>query len=210
MVGYFNLFLIFMLSMTQKEHKMTIKELILKNRSYRRFDESHPVSRNELLEMIDSARISGSARNAQPLKYYLSNELELNEKIFSTVSWAGFLKDWPGPGPGERPTAYIVQMHDTTLGSNYFCDDGIAAQSILLTAVEMGLGGCILASVRKETLSGILNLPKHLKIIQVIALGKPVEKVVLEEMKEGDIKYWRDENQVHHVPKRSLNELVIN
>ncbi|MCF8226830.1 MAG: nitroreductase family protein [Bacteroidales bacterium] len=189
---------------------MTIKELILKNRSYRRFDESHPVSRNELLEMIDSARISGSARNAQPLKYYLSNELELNEKIFSTVSWAGFLKDWPGPGPGERPTAYIVQMHDTTLGSNYFCDDGIAAQSILLTAVEMGLGGCILASVRKETLSGILNLPKHLKIIQVIALGKPVEKVVLEEMKEGDIKYWRDENQVHHVPKRSLNELVIN
>jgi len=191
-------------------HMSEIKSLILKNRSYRRFDESYKITRELLLELVDAARISGSARNAQPLKYFLSNTKELNETIFSTVAWAGFLSDWTGPEPGERPSAYIVQMHDTTLANNYFCDDGIAAQSILLTAVERGLGGCILASVKKTDLRELLQLPEHLEIIQVIALGKPVEKVVLEEMKDGDIKYWRDEDQVHHVPKRSLDELVIN
>jgi len=188
----------------------TIKSLILKNRSYRRFDQSHSISREELLEMIDAARYSPSARNAQPLRYYLANTREENEKIFPTLAWAGYLADWPGPEEGERPSAYIIQTHDTTLGTNYYCDDGIAAQSILLTAVEKGLGGCIIASVKKKQLAGLLKLPEHLEIIQVIALGKPVEKVVLEEMTEGDFKYWRDEKQVHHVPKRTLNELVIN
>lgn len=188
----------------------TIKSLILKNRSYRRFDENHSISRDELLEMIDAARVSGSARNAQPLKYFLSCNKELNEKIFPHLGWAGYLSDWPGPAPGERPAAYLVQMNDTTMGTNYFCDDGIAAQSILLTAVEKELGGCIIASVKKEALAATLQLPEHLKIIQVIALGKPAEKVVLEEMQDGNFKYWRDADSVHHVPKRSLDELIIN
>lgn len=188
----------------------SIKNLILRNRSYRRFDEAHFISRDELLEMIDAARLSASARNAQPLKYMLSADKELNDHIYTTLSWAAYLSDWPGPEPGERPSAYIIQLHDTRLGSNYFCDDGIAAQSILLTAVENELGGCIIASLKKEALSEILNLSEHLKIIQVIALGKPIEQVVIEEMKDGDIKYWRDEHDVHHVPKRPLEELVVN
>jgi nitroreductase len=188
----------------------TLKDLILKNRSYRRFDESFEISRDDLLEMIDAARLSGSARNAQALKYFLSSSKKVNDTIFPNLAWAAYISDWQGPEAGERPSAYIIQMHDTTLGSNFFCDDGIAAQSILLTAVEKGLGGCIIASVKKEALSKILKLPDHLKIIQVIALGKPIEQVVIEDMKAGDIKYWRDENEVHHVPKRSLNELVVN
>lgn len=187
-----------------------LKELILKNRSYRRFDESHEITREDLLELVEAARISGSAKNAQPLKYLLSCDKEMNDKIFPFLGWAGYLKDWPGPSPGERPSAYLVQVNDTKLGTQYFCDDGIAAQSILLTAVEKGLGGCMIASVKKEGLSKALELPEHMKITLVIALGKPVEKVVLEEMKDGDIKYWRDEDDVHHVPKRSLDELVIN
>lgn len=160
--------------------------------------------------MIDAARLSGSGRNAQQLKYYISYEKENNNKIFPQLSWAGYISDWAGPMPGERPSAYLVQLHDTTLGNNYYCDDGIAAQSILLTAVEQGLGGCIIASVKKDALSNMLQLPDHLKIIQVIALGLPIEQVVIEEIQNGDIKYWRDENDVHHVPKRSLDELVIN
>jgi nitroreductase len=187
-----------------------LKSLILKNRSYRRFDERHKISREDLLDMIDAARLSASARNAQPLKYFLSFEPEQNERIFPNLAWAGYLQDWPGPEPGERPSAYIVQLSDTSLATNYFCDDGIAAQSILLTAVEKGLGGCIIASVKKESLARLLELPPHLKIIQVIALGRPVEQVVLEEMQDDDIKYWRDEKGIHHVPKRSLEELVIN
>lgn len=187
-----------------------LKSLILKNRSYRRFDESHSISRDDLLEMVDAARLSASARNAQPLKYFISYEKDMNEKIFPNLAWAGYLVDWPGPIPGERPSAYIVQLHDTTFGDNYWCDDGIAAQSMLLTATEKNLGGCIIASVRKESLAKVLQLPDHLHIIKVIALGKPIEKVVLEDIKEGNFRYWRDENGVHHVPKRSLEELVIN
>lgn len=183
---------------------------MLQNRSYRRFDESRQVTTEELHEMIDAARLSASARNAQPLKYFLANTKETNDKIFPALAWAGYLTDWPGPEPGERPSGYIIQLHDTTIPGKYFCDDGIAAQSILLTAVDKGLGGCIIASVKKEQLSQDLDLPGHLEIIQVIALGKPAEKVVIEEMKAGDIKYWRDENDVHHVPKRPLEELIIN
>jgi len=187
----------------------SLKSLILNNRSYRRFDESHIISRDDLLEMVDAARLSASARNSQALKYFLSCEQELNDKIFPHLAWAGYLTDWTGPVPGERPSAYLVQLHDTNLGNNYFCDHGIAAQSILLTAVEQGLGGCIIASVKKEALAEVLQIPDHLKIIQVIAIGFPAEEVVIEEMQHGDIKYWRDENDVHHVPKRSLDDLII-
>ena len=187
-----------------------LKSLILQNRSYRRFDETRPMTKVEMLEMIDAARLSASARNAQPLKYYLSDAPDLNREIFPLLAWAGYLKDWPGPAEGERPTGYIIQLVDTTIAINYFCDDGIAAQSILLTATEMGLGGCIIASVKKEQLARVLRLPEHLSIIQVIALGKPIEKVGIEEMKDYHIKYWRDQNEVHHVPKRPLSDLVIN
>ncbi len=188
----------------------TLKDLILRNRSYRRFDESHVITREDLLDIIDAARLSASGRNAQPLKYFISADRELNGKIYPALAWAGYLTEWPGPEPGERPTAYIVQLHDTTFGSNYYCDDGIALQSIMLAAVEKGLGSCIIASLRKDILSELLALPGHFKILHVIALGKPVEKVVIEEMKDGNFRYWRDEEGVHHVPKRSLDELVIN
>lgn len=187
-----------------------LQDLILKNRSYRRFDERVKVSLEELEKMINAARFSASARNSQALKYVLSVNPGMNKEIFECLAWAGYLKEWAGPAAGERPTAYIVQLHDTGLTPNYFCDDGIAAQSILLTAVELGYGGCIIASVKKEKLSKILKLTDNLKLIQVIALGKPSETVILEEIKNNDIKYWRDENDVHHVPKRNLNDLIYN
>ncbi len=186
-----------------------LKELILKNRSYRRFDEEIDISSEDLYEMIEAARLSASARNSQSLKYYLSNNRELNEEIFTTLSWAGYLRDWNGPENGEKPSAYIIQLNDTQISTNYFCDDGIAAQSILLTSVEKGYGGCIIGSVRKEKLSEILSLPKYLSIIQVIAIGKPSEKVVIEDLRDNEIEYWRDKNGVHHVPKRILEELIV-
>ena len=120
-----------------------------------------------------------------------------------------YLKDWPGPEDGERPSAYIVMMNDKSLSNNYFCDDGIAGQSILLAATEKGYGGCMLASIKVGELSRMLDLPDHLEIIMVIALGSPKETVVIEDVGEGgDIKYWRDKEKVHHVPKRSLDELI--
>lgn len=186
-----------------------LKELILKNRSYRRFYQSEPISKTQLIDWVDLARYSASARNSQSLKYILSTDNSLNVEIFEQLAWAGYLSYWKGPEEGERPSAYIVMLHDTLISGNYLCDDGIAAQSILLGVTEAGFGGCIIHSVNRNKLKEILKLSEQFEIIQVLALGKPKETVVLEEVKNGDIKYWRDENQVHHVPKRSLNEIII-
>jgi nitroreductase len=189
---------------------MTIKDLILKNRSYRRFCQEVEISKEEMLTFIDLARLSPSARNAQPLKYFISNDPDLNARIFPSLAWAGYLKDWPGPEEGERPSAYIVVMVDKTISENYYCDHGIATQSILLGAVEMGFGGCIIAAVKRPELRDTLQIPEFLEILHVIALGKPKEEVVIEKMEGDDFKYWRDEKQVHHVPKRGIAELIIN
>lgn len=185
-------------------------ELVVKNRSYRRFDESYVISRDALVELISLARCTPSAANRQPLKYILSAEPETNARIFSCLAWAAALKDWEGPSPGERPSAYIVILLDETITDDPLCDDGIAAQTILLGAVEQGLGGCILASIQRERLARELDIPKQLAIRLVIALGKPGETVMLEDLAPGgDIRYWRDEKDTHHVPKRTLDELIV-
>jgi nitroreductase len=187
-----------------------ISELIQKCRSYRRFYEEVTITTEDLKEMVNNARLSASARNGQTLKYYISNTSKLNAEIFPCLAWAGYLKEWPGPEEGERPSAYIIMLNDDSLGNNYPCDNGIAAQSILLTAVEKGLGGCIIGAVTRDKLKQILNLPENLQIIQVIALGKPKETVVIETLENnGDIKYWRDENNIHHVPKRKLEDVIV-
>ena len=186
-----------------------LKDLILKTRSYRRFYQSEQISKTLLTDWIDLARCSASARNAQSIKYIISTDVTLNAEIFEQLAWAGYLPNWKGPEEGERPSAYIVMLHDTLISGDYLCDDGIATQSILLGATESGFGGCIIYSVNRNKLKELLRLSDQFEIIQVLALGKPKETVVLDEMKAGDVKYWRDENQGHHVPKRSLDEIII-
>jgi len=187
-----------------------LKSLIQKNRSYRRFYEDKKISERTLKSLIELARLSASSANLQPLKFFLSSTLETNKKIFPFLKWAGYLKDWPGPAKGERPSAYIVIMGDAGISRSFGYDAGIAAQSILLGAVEKGLGGCMIGSIEKEKLRNSLKIPGHLEILLVIALGKPREKVVIETVgKNGDIKYWRDRKGVHHVPKRALKDIII-
>jgi nitroreductase len=187
-----------------------LKDLILKNRSYRRFDQSFTVDMETLRELVDLARCSASATNRQALKFVLSNEPEKNKKIFETVGWAGALSDWPGPAEGERPSAYIVILLDKEIAGDAGCDHGIAAQSILLGAAEKGLGGCMLGSANKAALKKNLNLPDRYDIALVLAIGKPAEKVVLETLETGQpFAYWRDEKSVHHVPKRKLDDIIM-
>jgi nitroreductase len=187
-----------------------LRDLVLSNRSYRRFDESHRIHQETLVELIDLARCTPSAANRQPLKYILSADQKTNDRIFSCLTWAVYLKDWKGPVPGERPTAYIIILIDEIITKDWWCDDGIAAQTILLGAVEKGLGGCMIGSINKERLRRELAIPEHLKIRLVVALGKPAERVVLEDLEPGgDIRYWRDEESVHHVPKRTFAELIV-
>jgi nitroreductase len=190
-----------------------LKELIRKSRTVRRFYQDEPVGEDILRGLVDLARLSPSAANRQPLKYFLSFEPESNAKIFPHLGWAGYLKDWPGPEEGERPSAYIVVLLDRRISSKINCDHGIAAQSIMLGAAELGLGGTIIASFKKDEFAKTLSLPDHLEILLVLALGKPKEEVVLDEKGEighgGDVKYWRDSSSLHHVPKRTLSEIVI-
>jgi nitroreductase len=126
------------------------------------------------------------------------------------LAWAGYLSDWPGPGEGERPSAYIVVLVDTRIAKSAGVDHGIAAQSILLGATEKGLGGCIIASVQREALGQVLDIDPRYEILLVLALGKPVERVFVEPVgADGDIRYWRDGKGGHHVPKRSLGDIVL-
>lgn len=187
-----------------------MKELVLKNRSYRRFHQDVAVSRETLRELVDLARLSACAGNAQPLKFVLSDNPRRNALIFLHLAWAAYLRDWPGPAEGERPAGYIIILGDKRIKQTFGCDHGIAAQSILLGATERGLGGCIVMSIQKEPLTKALSIPEHFEILLVIALGKPKETVVVEPIgPDGDIKYWRDAKGAHHVPKRSLDELIV-
>jgi len=187
-----------------------VRDLILKNRSYRRFHQEVAIELETLRELVDLARLSASARNMQPLKYILSGDPEKNALIFPQLGWAGYLKDWPGPSEGERPSAYIIILGDTEIRQSFGCDHGIAVQSILMGATEKGLGGCMIGSVKRDELRKALGIPARYEILLVLALGKPREKVVIESVgADGDIKYWRDSDSVHHVPKRSLDEIII-
>jgi nitroreductase len=192
------------------QESIVIKDLVLKNRSYRRFYQDVPVELETLKELVDLARLSASGANRQPLKYVLSCDPQTNALIFPHLGWAAYLKDWPGPAEGERPSAYIIVMGDKSISQSFGCDHGIAAQSILLGATEQGFGGCMIATIRKAELTQIFAIPEQYEILLVLALGKPKETVVLEPVApDGDIKYWRDEHAVHHVPKRSLDDIII-
>ncbi|MEW6071356.1 MAG: nitroreductase family protein [Planctomycetota bacterium] len=188
-----------------------MEELVRRNRSYRRFHPEVRVGRKTLEELVDLARLTASAKNGQSLRYFLSCTDRLNDVIFPHLFWAGYLKDWDGPEEGERPAAYIVVLQDTRIEKEPVIDAGIAAQTILLGAVERELGGCIIGSISRRELAVHLGFAPHLEIRIVVALGKPKETVVLEPMgPEGDVKYWRDAEAVHHVPKRSLREILLN
>ncbi|HUX54563.1 MAG TPA: nitroreductase family protein [Williamwhitmania sp.] len=187
-----------------------IKELVYRNRSYRRFFQQKPVAEKTLLTLVDLARMSPSGRNLQPLKYSIVCDPERNAQLFPFLAWAGYLNDWDGPIEGERPSAYIIMLEDSSIVEGSVHDQGIAAQSIMLGAVEAGLGGCILGSIKRKEIAEFLHLPENLKPVLVLALGVPKEEVAVELLNnKGDVKYWRDGKQVHHVPKRSLEEIVV-
>ncbi len=186
------------------------RDIVLKNRSYRRFDESHTVDTETMRELVDLARHTASASNLQSLKYIITTTPERNQLVFDTLSWAGYYHDWHGPSEGERPTAYIVVLGDTSISKNYFCDHGIVSQTILLGATEKGLGGCMFMAIDRDALRRNLIIDERYDILMAIAIGKPVEEVVIETVGEdGSVKYWRDEDGRHHVPKRKLDELII-
>jgi nitroreductase len=190
-----------------------MQEIIAKTRTFRRFVEKEHISTATLHELIDLARLGGSARNGQPWQYMVVNTPELCEKIFPFLGWAGYLTDWKGPVSGERPSAYILCL----LNKNWLkgpeteaqFDLGVATQNMLLGAMEKRIGGCRIGAFNPQ-LASLFKTPDHLRLSLVVALGKPRETVLLEECKnENDVRYWRDEHGVHHVPKRPLKSCLV-
>lgn len=187
------------------------KDLISKTRSYRRYQEDVRLKLDDLTYLVDCARLSPSAMNRQPLRYRLVYSETECEKLFPRLKWAGYLSDWDGPMRGERPPAYIIMLLPREPNRSQLLDAGISAQSIVLAATERGWGGCMLASVDKAAVQKEFKLPLDMEIVLVIALGVPVEKVVVEAMDDPEaVEYWRDKMDVHHVPKRGLQELILN
>lgn len=185
-------------------------DLVAGARSYRRFDESKKMTAKELEDLVELGRLTPSGGNKQYIKYAVSADEKTNEKIYGNLAWAGYLSDWDGPEKGERPTGYILILRDLELQKNLTVDEGIAAQTIFLGARDMGYGGCMLMNIKRAELMEIFGLdPERFAISMVIALGVPAEDVRIVPVKEGDIKYYRDKNQVHYVPKRSLEEVLV-
>lgn len=186
-----------------------IKDIVKRNRTYRRFDNSVEITREQVVEWIDCARYCASAKNAQPMKYIVVTNRKECAKLYPSLKWAAYLTEWDGPIPEERPTAYILQLLDTDISTNPLCDDGLQLQTITMAAVEAGFGACIFKSFNNAMLCEQFNLPDHLQIQYVVAFGKPIEEVVIEAISGEDYKYWRTEDQKHHVPKRPIDEIVL-
>jgi nitroreductase len=187
-----------------------LKDLVFKSRSYRRFDNTAVIPMQTLEELVELARVCPSSANKQPLRFILSASPENNEAIFGCLKWAAYLKDWDGPAPHERPSAYIVLVNTDRAWEMARFDMGIMAQTMLLGAVEKGFGGCMIGALDKERLRLHLALEPDMEIGLVLALGKPAEEVrIVDVPADGSIRYWRDEAGVHCVPKRRLEELVL-
>ena len=189
---------------------MRFRELVTKCRSYRRFDGAHPVTEETLRALVELACYVPSAKNLQPLRYITVCEPADIAALYPSLSWAGYLAEWPGPEEGERPQACIVMLGDLGASDDFACDSGIAAQTILLGAVASGLGGCILGAVDRQKIRELFRIPDTFSILMVIALGKPSETVVIDQIDDQDsIRYFRDEHGIHHVPKRVVDDVLM-
>lgn len=189
---------------------MDFLALVREARSCRRFDESQPLTQADLDWLLECARLVPSARNAQELRFISVTQGPILDKLFPHTRWAGALKDWKGPEVGERPTAFIATLMPENASYLNCYDVGIACQTIQLAATSRGWGACMIQAFDHKEATELLNVPAGLKIALLVGLGVAVEKRVVAAMPEdGSYTYWRDENRVHHVPKRSLSELLI-
>lgn len=190
-----------------------IRDLIEKSRSYRIFDESYKLKKQDLVDLIELARFSPCGKNGQYLRFVPIYKEEILKEIYPYLAWAAYLKDWSGPAEGERPTGIIliVSKEGTLTDPILACDMGIVSQSIMLGAVEKNLGGCMIRALNRKKVAEVLNLSDDYIIHIALAIGKPAQEVIVEDINENeDIKYWMDEDKTHHVPKIILDDLIVN
>ena len=185
---------------------MEIYKAIISRRSIRRFQQKE-IPIDLLKKFVNAARLAPSAANLQPLEFFIINDKKLCEKIFETLSWAAYITPKWAPIEGERPVAYIINLIKDSNNKWVDRDVSFASENIVLAAEEEGIGSCIMCKIDKTKIQEILNISKNMIIDSVIALGYKAEKSVIEDYKDS-VKYWRDKDQVLHVPKRKLEEII--
>ena len=183
-----------------------IYERITERRTIRRFKPKR-IPKKTLERCVDAARLSPSARNSQPLKFIIVNDVALLKRVFPMLKWAAYIPNY-SMADNEVPQAYVVILLDTKIRDEACYDVGIAAMSISMVASEEGLGSCIMGSADRDRLREILKIPGELKIELVVSVGYPAHEAKVEEMKDGDVKYWMDEEGTFHVPKRDLKSVL--
>lgn len=187
---------------------MDVYEAILKRRAIRKFKQDK-IKIDVLKKIINAARLAPQGSNMQPMKYIIVYEKQTVDKIFETTAWAGYIRPQADPKEGERPTAYIVVLADTEIKkSGYDTDAGAAVENMLLAAAGEGIGSCWLGAINRDRIRQILSIPERYRIHTLVALGYPAEHPVSED-ENGSIKYYKDENGVLHVPKRKLNDIIL-
>jgi len=184
---------------------MNVYEAATSRRSIRRFKDI-ALPYDVLEKCVNAARLAPSARNCQLCEYIIIDDEQLLPKVFDRITnWAGQPKPLGGPPPGHRPKAYIMTLISGTLETDY--DVGMAAENMMLVALEQGIGTCPILSFEQNELKQILNIPDSYEIALMLALGYPDESPVLE-ISTGSIEYWTDSQGTRHIPKRKLEDIL--
>ncbi len=189
-----------------------VKKLLEANRSYRRFDQTRPISHNILTKLVGLTRLCSSGRNLQPLRYRIVSDKNECDALFPSLKWAGYYTEWDGPAEGERPVAYLIQCLDTELTKDCLCDDGLQLEAITLGAAACGINNCIIKAFNTQSLADALGIDARFKPRYVLALGYGSEEIKLVDTDgstDADIRYYRDKDGTHYVPKRPLDELIV-
>lgn len=187
----------------------SLDTLLHRNRSYRGFDTGRKVSADELRELVSVVSLTASGMNRQPLRFRLVTD-EAADLVLPHIKLGAALPEEHLPKKGFEPGAFLVVCSAVPEDKVVDIDLGFASQSILLRAVEMGLGGIFILNFRKEALKEALAL--RLDPIAVIAIGKPAESVFLMPVSgnkpEPELAYYRKDG-VHYVPKLTAEQLIL-
>ncbi len=189
-----------------RRNNLSLDTLLRRNRSYRGYDPSRVVTRDELRKLVEVTTLVPSGMNRQALRYRLVTEEE-SDKVLPLVRLGGALPELHLPFPGTEPRAFLVMASTVPESPVIDIDLGIAAQSLLLKAVEMGLNGIIIRAFDAGKLQEALGL--DLTPLLVIAIGKGAENIFLKPVEPGEpLDYYRKDG-VHFVPKRKVDDILI-
>lgn len=188
---------------------MDFLELIKSRRSIRRFKQE-PIDRGTLVELVETARCAPAGGNVQSLEYIIVDRPEITSRIFEQLAWAGHVRPRRNPDKGQEPVAYIIVLNDATIKKNAADDAAAAIENMLLAAKSLGIGSCWLGSIDRDKVRSILSIPENYKIDSIVALGFPAEKPIMEDCTSDDTRYYLDDNDVLHVPKRPLKKITHN